>query len=679
MAIEKEYTLKLSTEQAQANVDELNKSLELQVNLIDEIEKELSQYEKELNKTSKTNLSARKKLNDKIKETKDRLKDEKVALKDVKKDRDDANKSLKEAKENAADYSGVLGIIDQKTGGVVSGMRNLTSSVGGATKGMNLLKVAIIGTGIGALLIAITSVAAAFKGSEEGQNKYAKLLGVIGAVVGNVVDLMADLGEVIIGLFSGDSEAIQSIKSFGKKLFDLVGLPIKNTIDIAKALGKTLGALFSGDISGAFNELKKGVSDIKENFVEANEVIIGATNSVKDFVKEQIKEGEAAAKVADMRAKADKIERKLIVDRSKLESEIAQLRLKARQEDKFSAEERKAALVEAQELENQLLDKETEYLVLRRDAQQLENTFSRTNKENLTKEAESIAAVNRQVANRANVQRQLQRELNTINNQIEADRKALADEKQKDIEAREEKERLRQAEIDKINKDIELQKENEKAETKLQKIELEKERKIKELEDLKATEEEKANIIMFYDNKILKAKEKNENDKKKLQKIRTQQTLGDAKNTFNQIAQLAGEDSKVGKAFAIASATISGVEGVQNAYTTAQESPITKVFPAYPVVSAGLAAAVAIKNIAAIKRVNPSGRGGAGTSVPTPSIPPVPPTPPDANIVGVSGTNQLAQAIGEQTQQPIQAFVVSSEVTSAQELERNTIDGASIG
>ena len=394
MAIEKEYTLKLSTEQAQANVDELNKSLELQVDLIDEIEKELRQYEKELNKTSKTNLSARKKLNDKIKETKDRLKDEKVALKDVKKDRDDANKSLKEATENAADYSGVLGILDQKTGGVVSGMRNLTSSVGGATKGMNLLKVAIIGTGIGALLIAITSVAAAFKGSEEGQNKYAKLLGVIGAVVGNVVDLMADLGEVIIGLFSGDSEAIQSIKSFGKKLFDLVGLPIKNTIDIAKALGKTLGALFSGDISGAFNELKKGVSDIKENFVEANEVIIGATNSVKDFVKEQIKEGEAAAKVADMRAKADKIERKLIVDRSKLESEIAQLRLKARQEDKFSAEERKAALIEAQELENQLLDKETEYLVLRRDAQQLENTFSRTNKENLTKEAEAIAAVN---------------------------------------------------------------------------------------------------------------------------------------------------------------------------------------------------------------------------------------------------------------------------------------------
>ena len=35
-----------------------------------------------------------------------------------------------------------------------------------------------------------------------------------------------------------------------------------------------------------------------------------------------------------MRAKADKIERNLIVDRSKLESEIALLRLKSREEEK---------------------------------------------------------------------------------------------------------------------------------------------------------------------------------------------------------------------------------------------------------------------------------------------------------------------------------------------------------
>tara|TARA_Y100001951_G_C11138471_1_gene182234 strand:+ start:112 stop:270 length:159 start_codon:yes stop_codon:yes gene_type:complete len=51
---------------------------------------------------------------------------------------------------------------------------------------------------------------------------------------------------------------------------------------------------------------------------------------------------------------------------------------------------------------------------------------------------------------------------------------------------------------------------------------------------------------------------------------------------------------------------------------------------------------------------------------------------PDISSVGDSGLNQLASAIGDQSQQPIQAFVVSNDVTTAQGLERNIVDGASI-
>jgi hypothetical protein len=56
----------------------------------------------------------------------------------------------------------------------------------------------------------------------------------------------------------------------------------------------------------------------------------------------------------------------------------------------------------------------------------------------------------------------------------------------------------------------------------------------------------------------------------------------------------------------------------------------------------------------------------------------VPPAPPAFNIVGDSGTNQLAEAIGGQAQQPIKAFVVSNDVTTSQELDRNIVEGASI-
>jgi hypothetical protein len=52
---------------------------------------------------------------------------------------------------------------------------------------------------------------------------------------------------------------------------------------------------------------------------------------------------------------------------------------------------------------------------------------------------------------------------------------------------------------------------------------------------------------------------------------------------------------------------------------------------------------------------------------------------PNFNVVGSSGTNQLASAIGSQTQQPIQAYVVSNDVTTGQSLDRNIIESASIG
>ena len=72
-----------------------------------------------------------------------------------------------------------------------------------------------------------------------------------------------------------------------------------------------------------------------------------------------------------------------------------------------------------------------------------------------------------------------------------------------------------------------------------------------------------------------------------------------------------------------------------------------------------------------------------GVGPPTPDLPtPTPGSssmPPAFNIVGQSDTNQLADAIGGQSQQPMQAFVVANEITTAQELERNIIDGTSIG
>jgi hypothetical protein len=149
-----------------------------------------------------------------------------------------------------------------------------------------------------------------------------------------------------------------------------------------------------------------------------------------------------------------------------------------------------------------------------------------------------------------------------------------------------------------------------------------------------------------------------------------------ADNTLNLINEIAGRGSKIGKAIAVAQATISGIQGAQNAFTTASLSPITTAFPAYPFVQAGLAGAFSLLQIKKILSTDASGKsspsptntgGGAGGGQQAPSF----------NIVGGTGSNQIAQSLAGQ-QQPLQAFVVGSAVTTQQSLDRNIVDGASL-
>ena len=141
---------------------------------------------------------------------------------------------------------------------------------------------------------------------------------------------------------------------------------------------------------------------------------------------------------------------------------------------------------------------------------------------------------------------------------------------------------------------------------------------------------------------------------------------------MGRLANLAGEGSKIGKAMAVADVTRQTVQGVQNAFTTAQKSPITTFFPPYPFIQAGIAAAFGAKSIQSIlSNSKPqtnmaSARGETTTAA------------PEFNVVGASPINQLAQTIGEQDQKPVKAFVVANEVSTAQSLDRNIIESASL-
>lgn len=154
-------------------------------------------------------------------------------------------------------------------------------------------------------------------------------------------------------------------------------------------------------------------------------------------------------------------------------------------------------------------------------------------------------------------------------------------------------------------------------------------------------------------------------------------TLDDTEKGLNQLSDIAGESTVAGKGFAIASATLNTYRGVSDALAATTVTPFEtalKFVNAAAILTNGLRN---VKKIVSVKIPNAKGGGGTGGAS-SPSGGAIS-QPPAFNVVGQGGTNQLAQAIGQQEQQPVQAYVVANDVTSAQSLQRNIQTEAGLG
>ena len=150
-------------------------------------------------------------------------------------------------------------------------------------------------------------------------------------------------------------------------------------------------------------------------------------------------------------------------------------------------------------------------------------------------------------------------------------------------------------------------------------------------------------------------------------------TLNDTANVLQNFSSIAGEETAAGKAFAVAAATINTYRGVSDALAAVTVTPFETALKFANAAAIGVAGIANVKKILSVQV--PGGSGGAPSGgVPTTTTS----QPPAFNVVGASGETQLADAIGSQTQRPARAYVVSNDVTTAQEMDRNIIEGASI-
>jgi hypothetical protein len=171
-------------------------------------------------------------------------------------------------------------------------------------------------------------------------------------------------------------------------------------------------------------------------------------------------------------------------------------------------------------------------------------------------------------------------------------------------------------------------------------------------EDILELETNLAKEIAAVQEKYGKESADKEKDRKKaLQSF----NVGMAQQGLGIIADAAGEGTALAKAAAIAQATISGVQGVQAAFTAANANVAltASTVGAYPITMAALAGVFAAANIAKIANGSPA----------SPSDAPPPPSTTTPAPQMMSGAFQLGGGVKPEA---IKTFVVTDEMSNSQ-------------
>lgn len=198
---------------------------------------------------------------------------------------------------------------------------------------MGALKIAIAATGIGLLIVALGSLYAYFKKTDEGAVMLEGITKGLGIAMKALTQIVAGLGEWMVKAFENPKEA----------LLELGDLILNNLINRFKAFGVILDGVLNADMEKILNgtaQLATGVENL--------------ASKAKDLGKEFQGAMKAGMDLAVMMDELDEAETKNITTSAKLEEQITKLLLQSKDRTKTETE-RIALLDRASQLETKKL------------------------------------------------------------------------------------------------------------------------------------------------------------------------------------------------------------------------------------------------------------------------------------------------------------------------------------
>jgi hypothetical protein len=582
-------------------------------------------------------------VNSNIDQTTQDVKQLNTAIQSVDKSADKVGNSLSKA-----------GAAGNSFGAIKNMVTELNPALAGAEKGFGAVLTQMwamvanpIGAVIAALVLGLTALYKAFTSTDEGADKLEQMMSGLSNVMVVIRDRFLKFGEALAKFFSGDfSGAVKDAKSAISGVGDEIAAEFKKGAEAAKLLQ---------EVGDAMRDLKVARAELNKNLAESKELLSdeNATYAQKKKAIEEIRKGEAeytkdalenarkTLRAAQLNKKASADERADAIADAKaeilnLEAESAQiLRSANKQQKQLNAQmaaEQKANQEAELARQKAILDKRSEYL---KGTLEYEDSLLKASYKS------------RQVAD--------ENELKWNSAKIKAER-------EKDIEAA-----------------------NTRAATNLAIANSEKFSFDQRLAAVASREEMESQMVFKNEADRTKFKEENAKAREEIDKAEAaakMKMLSAIGSALNTASELAGKNTSAGKALAIAATTIDTIQSGVSAFkgmVAAVPGPVgigLGVVAAAGALASGIAS---VKKIVAVKVP-----GGGGGSVPSVGSAPTAggaggSATPNFNVVGNSGVNQLAGIMATKDQTPVKAYVVPSDVTTGQSLDRNIIRNASLG
>jgi hypothetical protein len=569
--------------------------------------------------------------------------------------------------------------IDNGLSGLDKSAEKGSKGVGGVSKAFKGLGTAIKAAGIGLVIAALAKLSEIFMQNQKVADLFNTAFEAVSLAFNDFVSFVVNSTGGIIKFFDAIfKNPLESLKSFADAFKKNIQERFESYLDTLGFLASAVKKVFSGDFAGALDDVKKAgkesldvLTGVNDSFDKGKEFIEKTTKAVKDYVTETVS---AATANVQLQKQA---ELALVANQGLIEKydRQAELLRQVRDDESKGIEER----IQANKDLAKVLDEQEKAMKSNAAIQvAAARTELNKNKENIELQKAYQEALNEQAGIEAQITG-FRSEQQTNTNSLLREQKELQNEL---------------ALIGKSQRDIER-------EELAQELELKKELINREVTDiierdalLLAAQTEFNIALTDLNNQFaeedLATKTANTEAELELDRKKTQSK----KQALDAIISIAGAESGVGRALLIAKQalalketfmdikkiTFKGTQAVANAGVDAASNVSESSKIGFPQNIITIAAAIGqgLSIISSVKKAVGKTKAGSSGSASVPSVSSAP-APPAFNVVGSSDSNQLADAIGGQSQQPVQAFVVANDVTTAQSLQNNIVEGATIG